>query len=275
MSTPSSTLGTGWGGGAAAAYADTFAPLCAGAHDALLVAAGLDGEATAGTRVLDVGTGTGTLAVRAAATGARVHAVDPDPEMIALAERSGARVDWSVAGLPSLPFEDGAFDVVLASFVVNHLPDPRQGLRELARVAAPSGRVALTIWPSGHTPQARMWAAATDDAGVVVPPGTRLPAHLDLARTADGLADLLAGAGLAVVETRTVTWTHRAAADSLWRGAEAGIGGIGAVVSGLEPAARAALREAHDHHVQALVDPADPARLRFATEALLAVGGRP
>ncbi len=266
--------GAGWGGGVATAYAETFAPLCAGAHDALLAAAGLDRPVPAGAprpRVLDVGTGTGDLAARAAATGAEVHGVDPDPQMLAIAAETGAEVEWAEAGLPGLPHDDGDFDVVLASFVVNHLPDPRQGVRELARVTAPGGRVAVTIWPSGSTAQARLWAAATEAAGVVVPPGTRLPEHLDFPRTAEGLRALVVEAGLVDVTSRGVTWTHRAAVDSMWRGAEAGIGGIGTVVSALTPDVRQRLRAEHDRLVGDLVH---DGQLCFGTEALLAVGTR-
>ena len=64
-------------------------------------------------------------------------AVDPDPDMAGL-----------TVGLPDLPFEDGAFDLVVAAFVVNHLDDPRAGVAEMARVTAPGGRVVATIWPS-------------------------------------------------------------------------------------------------------------------------------
>lgn len=266
--------GAGWGGDVATAYAETFAPLCAGAHDALLAAAGLDQQAPSGARlrrVLDVGTGTGELAVRAAGTGVEVHGVDPDPEMLAIAARTGAEVVWAEAGLPDLPFPDQAFAAVLACFVVNHLPDPRRGVRELARVTAPGGRVVVTIWPSGATPQARLWAAATEAAGVSVPPGLRLPEHLDFPRTEEGLGDLLSGAGLVEVSARSTTWTHVAAVDSMWRGAEAGIGGIGTVVSALTPPGRQRLRAEYDRLV---VDLVHDDRLCFETRALLAVGTR-
>ncbi|ANH36782.1 hypothetical protein I601_0329 [Nocardioides dokdonensis FR1436] len=113
---------------------------------------------------------------------------------------------------------------------------------------------------------ATLWAAAID-----APPGPRLPAHLDFARTETGLRDLLAGAGLVDVTARGVTWTHRAAVDSMWRGAEAGIGGIGTVVSALAAADRERLRTEHDRLVEDLVH---DGRLCLRTRALLAVGTR-
>lgn len=254
--------GTGWGGeGTAAAYAATCARLCAGAHDAVAAAAG----ALGGRRVLDVGAGDGRLSRRLGAAGAEVVAVDPDPAMAAL---SGALV----AGLPDLPFGDAEFDVVVAAFVLNHLPDPRAGAAGLARVAAPGGRVVATTWPSGANAQSRMWQRVLDRAGVVPPPGTRLPGHLDFPRTSDGLAGLLVGAGLVDVEARPVRWTHRGPVDELWRGAAAGIGGIGTTVASQPAPVRERLRAAYDDEVGALVE---DGALCFTTEAVLATGTRP
>ncbi|MAO81495.1 MAG: hypothetical protein CMH82_12715, partial [Nocardioides sp.] len=151
-------MSRGWGGqGQAAAYAATCARLCAGAHPALLSAL----RPLTGRRVLDVGAGDGRLARILRGAGAHVVAVDPDPDMAGL-----------TVGLPDLPFEDGAFDLVVAAFVVNHLDDPRAGVAELARVTAPGGRVLATIWPSGANAQSRMWQRVLDAVAgstVVVP----------------------------------------------------------------------------------------------------------
>lgn len=137
----------------AAVYFETFAHLCAGTLPALLevvATAGSsvrpEGRPSTQLHVLDVGAGTGALAVAAAATGARVTAVEPDAEMAALTRATAAgRAGVLQAGLPRLPFRDDSFDVVLANFVVNHLPDPAAGVAELARVAAEGAPVAATI----------------------------------------------------------------------------------------------------------------------------------
>ena len=161
--------------------------------------------------------------------------------------------------------------MVLASFVVNHVPDPRAAVRELARVAAPGGRVGVTIWPSGQNAQSRFWAAVLAESGAVVPPSVGLPADLDFPRTREGLAGLLAGAGLRDVDARPLAWVHRTAPDALWRGAAAGVGGIGTVVTSQSDEVRDAMRSAYDR----LVRPAELPRRRAsspATEALFAVG---
>ena len=269
------TAGPGWSA-VAEAYRDTFAPLCAGAVEAVLKASGLqgsglEGDPAPGTRVLDVGAGTGTLAAAALQCGAEVTAVDPDPGMLEIAAVTapGARLDR--AGLPDLPFPDGSFDVALANFVVNHVPDPRAAVRELARVVRPGGRVVVTIWPSGHNAQSRLWAAVLEASGAEPVPSTRLPEEQDFPRTVTGLAGLMTQAALRKVCAGTLQWEHRAAPGDLWRGAEAGIGGIGTTVRAQSPAVRARMRAEYDRLVDPLLDDGE---LVLRTRAVLAVGTR-
>ena len=192
--------------------------------------------------------------------------------MLRVAEARAPEATFRRAGLPELPFADGEFDVVLANFVVNHLQDPLAGVRELARVAAAGAPVGVTIWPSGRNVQSRLWAAVLEDSGVTAPASVRLPAERDFPRTADGLAGLLGRGGLHAVEARVVGWTHRCEPDALWRGAEAGIGGIGTTVQSQPPEVRARMRAAYDRRVVAHLE---DGRLRLDTEAVLAVGRTP
>jgi ubiquinone/menaquinone biosynthesis C-methylase UbiE len=102
-----------------------------------------------GESVLDVGCGTGTLAIAAkrhvGATGT-VHGIDASPEMIARARKkakhAGADVAFETALAESLPFPDGRFDVVLSTVMLHHLPRAvrQQSLREMRRVLVPGGR---------------------------------------------------------------------------------------------------------------------------------------
>ena len=103
-----------------------------------------------GERVLDVGCGTGALAIaarhRVGATGA-VHALDASPEMIALARRkatrAGADLALHVASVDALPFADARFDCVTSTLMLHHLPRPVQErlAAEVRRVLRPGGRV--------------------------------------------------------------------------------------------------------------------------------------
>lgn len=224
--------------GVAAAYARSFAGLCAGAAPALL--AGLP----PGARLLDVGCGTGTLVLAARAAGHDAVGVEPDPEMAVLA---GSRLgeDVRVAGLPDLPHADDGFEVVTASFVLNHVDDPTAGALELARVAAPGGAVRATIWGRTPPPQTLMWNALLDAVGAVRPPVPRLPAERDFDRSADGLAGLLAGAGLTVTDAGTVPWQWRVAPDDLWAGLTS-VGSFGVLWRAQPLDTQARLRTAYD-----------------------------
>lgn len=127
--------------GRGAAYARSFAKLCAYPVAQLLDAA----EVGPSMRMLDVGTGPGTVAAAASARGATVGAVDAEPSMVELAMQAAPAADVRVAALPALPFGDGEFDAVVANFVLNHVGQPRVALAELRRVVRPNGWIALTI----------------------------------------------------------------------------------------------------------------------------------
>ena len=117
--------------------------------DAVLVRADLQ----AGDRVLDVGTGTGAVAEKAAValgSGGHVLAVDISPEMLALARR---RADQAPVGFQveegsaeSIPAADASFDVILSSLTFMYVVDRPSAARELARVLRPGGRLVGSVW---------------------------------------------------------------------------------------------------------------------------------
>ena len=117
-----------------------------------------------GDRVLDLGCGGGRHAFEAARRGGRVVAADLD-----LAELKDVRqvfdaIDedgWVTAGdATHLPFPDGAFDRVIASEVMEHIPDDRAAAAELARVLRPGGTIAVTV-PS-WLPEQVCWALSDE-----------------------------------------------------------------------------------------------------------------
>jgi SAM-dependent methyltransferase len=103
-------------------------------------------------RLLDVGCGTGRFAVLAAERlGARVWGVDPSAEMLAQARARGTRrVGWRQAEAERLPFKAGWFDAAHAHLVLHLLDDPEAGLRELARVLSPGGRLVIVTFRPEH-----------------------------------------------------------------------------------------------------------------------------
>ena len=108
-----------------------------------------------GQEVLDVATGTGNVALWAAALGAQVVGLDLTPELFvaarARAAASNVVVDWVEGDAEDLPFEDGRFDRVLSAFGIQFAPRHDVVTAELVRVCRPGGRIGLVNWtPSGQ-----------------------------------------------------------------------------------------------------------------------------
>jgi ubiquinone/menaquinone biosynthesis C-methylase UbiE len=125
----------------------------------------------AGQKVLDVGTGTGVVAITAARLGATVAGLDLTPELLALARQSAPiaglkDIEWKEGDAESLPFPDATFDAVLSQFGHMFAPRPEVALKEMLRVLKPGGRIALATWP----PEQFIGRAFSLTAKYVTPP---------------------------------------------------------------------------------------------------------
>jgi ubiquinone/menaquinone biosynthesis C-methylase UbiE len=105
-----------------------------------------------GEAVLDVGCGTGTLALEAqprVGDAGRVVGIDPAPKQLARARAKAAHrglpLEFRLGVIEALPFPDASFDAALSTLMMHHLPDDlkRRGLAEIARVLKPGGRLVV------------------------------------------------------------------------------------------------------------------------------------
>jgi len=109
------------------------------------VPAGLRGDA------LEIACGTGIVTRRLRARldpSARLVATDIAPAMLDYARQHhpGLAIEWQQADGMQLPFAAASFDLVVCGFGVMFLPDPVQGVREVARVLRPGGRFVFNVW---------------------------------------------------------------------------------------------------------------------------------
>src|SRR5262245_46335583 len=138
---------------AANAYEALFVPALFGQWAPIVADAA---QIQTGQRALDVACGTGVLArelITRTGPGGSVAGIDPSPGMVAVAERLAPAVEWREGVAESLPFPDQYFDAVVSQFGLMFFTDRRQALREMLRVLAPGGRLAVAVWDSlGNIP---------------------------------------------------------------------------------------------------------------------------
>ena len=230
-------------------YADFFGAVTGRLVEPLLDLAQV-GQAT---RVLDVATGPGYVAAEAARRGATVCGVDVAEAMVARARAEHPGIEFRRADGQSLPFEDGAFNAVVANFGLPHFGRPELAVAEGARVLAPGGRLALTTWD--FPTEMRMFGVfleAVADVGAGPPDG--LPPGPDVFRFSDDgeFRRLLEGQGLIEVEVRRVAFTHpMVSSDDFWRALQTGTVRMASLVRGQSEDTRKRIRAALERRLAA------------------------
>jgi demethylmenaquinone methyltransferase / 2-methoxy-6-polyprenyl-1,4-benzoquinol methylase len=178
-----------------------------------------------GSRALDVATGTGDLAIALRERGADVVGVDFAERMLEIARRKASDVDFRAGNALALEFGDDSFDAATVGFGARNFDDLDRGLREMARVVKPGGRVVVLEITTPQRPPLswffRLWfdrlvpligrLAGDPDAYSYLPSSVRrFPAPPGLAErmAATGMTDvrwLLTAGGIIAIHSGTVT----------------------------------------------------------------------
>jgi SAM-dependent methyltransferase len=195
-----------------------------------------------GARWLDVGCGTGvfTQLILDTCRPAAVIAVDPAPAQIdhARLQPVAQRAEFLLADAQSLPFPDGAFDIVASALVLNFIPDRALALEQMRRVARSDGVVAGYVWDytveRSPTSFLRMGLRQIR-MEPPVSPGTE-------ASTLAALQMLFEQAGMKEIATRTIDVQMRFPSfDNLWQVSATGFSPISRIVASLSDANRSRL----------------------------------
>jgi SAM-dependent methyltransferase len=218
-------------GALAAEWSAVWAAQAGPVYDAVIAASGV----ATGSRVLDVGCGSGELLRAIAAAGALASGVDPSPGMVEFARSVAPGADVRRGEAQRLPWPDGSFDVVTAVNALQFADDTVEALAEFARVLVPGGIVAVANWAEGALNDLDVVEAAIAEPDDFV---SDAPDDGDL-RVAGALETLLTDAALDVLASGLIEVPWVAAdGDALVRGVLLGEGR--SVVRELAPAVLAA-----------------------------------
>lgn len=178
---------------------------------------------SAGMTFLDVAAGSGALSIPAARLGAHVLATDQSPAMLerlaARARAEGLKIETRVMDGHALDLRDDTFDVAGSQFGVMLFPDMPRGIRELARVVKPRGRVLMSVYGNPHEIEFLglfVGAIRSVIPSFEGPPMDPLPLPFQL-HDPERLRHELAAAGLRAISVETITErTPFASGKELW-----------------------------------------------------------
>jgi SAM-dependent methyltransferase len=225
-------------------------------------------DARAGERILDVATGTGWSARNVARTGAAVTAVDISEDLLSAARGLSTHIrpaiEFRLADVERLPFDDGTFDGVISTFGVMFAVDQERAAAELARVCRTGGRLVLATWaPDGAV--AEFFRIMARHSGL--PPAPSSP----LAWGEPARVERLLGERFHLTFEPGVSSAYHASADAIWDWYARGFGPLRQLAESLPADRLEALKrdiDAYHSHYAA------PAGLHVKREYLLIIGRR-
>jgi SAM-dependent methyltransferase len=237
----------------AQSYHDAFSSVSDRAIEPLLEAANIG----AGTRLLDVATGPGTMAGKAAERGALVIGIDIAPAMVTLANKLHPGLDFREASAEDLPFAASSFDAVVSCFGIGHFSKPERVLAEFYRILVPKGIAALSWWEGFARNRINgIFFDVINQLGVSAP--SALPPGPPVDRFSDGdrFADILRSAGFETVRIENVSFKHTLRnVDELWNLALGSFVRVSTIIGAQSAEAKQRIRTAVQEAAQQYISP--------------------
>ncbi len=250
----------------AVAYATRWAPVIRPMAKPIFAALPLP---TAHT-VLDVGAGTGSMLpdISAVAPHALAAGLDRAEGMLRVARDAGWKT-VAVADARQLCIRSASIDVGLLIFVLFHLPDPVEGLREMRRVLRPGGCAGIVVWGTDPgAPGASIWTEELNGEGAAPDPRDQSVMQAGLMNTPEKLTDLVQSSGLNVHKLWSELFCHPFKVDDLL-GVQLGCGVAARRLPNLTAEARARC----ERRVRDRLEKFSEAELEYRPEVLFAVVG--
>jgi ubiquinone/menaquinone biosynthesis C-methylase UbiE len=232
----------------ATTYRDFFTPVTALAVRSLLDAA----RVRPAMNLLDVAAGPGVLAAEANALGIEYTGIDLSPGMIELAKTSYPGIEFHVADVEHMPFDDASFDAVVCNFGLGHFPNPEASVTECVRTLKPGGRIALSWWDDLDKQRIQgLFREAIAEIGATAPP--EVPKGYSVLRFADTgeFRRLLEGAGLTDVSVEDHQTSYLISdVETLWRGGLGSFAVTGSAIAHQDAATQSAIRAALERRAE-------------------------
>jgi SAM-dependent methyltransferase len=234
-------------------YHDAFSAVTNRAIEPLLDAA----QVRKGTRLLDVASGPGTLASKAAERGALVVVTDIAPSMVILARTLYPTLNFREASAEDLPFAASSFDAVISSFGIGHFSKPDRVLAEFVRVLVPEGRAALSWWDGfGQNRINGIFFDVINELGVKTAGALPAGPSVDQFSDPDKFAAILRVAGFETIGIDYVSFSHTIRnIDELWDLALGSFARISTIIRAQSNDAQQHIRKAVEQKAQLYASP--------------------